>query len=226
MRPATALPAGFGPHIRLAGDTQSADDGPNEAQLSAADDPLHGPEGAARLPPPGDESLKLSPPSTSPNRDTETTVPPSPLRSLVTVISSLAVVLGLFLLLVWISRRGMSRGMAVLSREVVEVLGRAPLAGRQQMHLIRVGSKLLLVSVTPSGAETLTEIIDPEEVQRLAGICQQNGPGSATTTFRQIFSQLANPQAVDDRPGANQLSDRRAANSASAPGVPVEDVNG
>ena len=41
------------------------------------------------------------------------------------------------------------------TRDVVQVLGRAPLSGKQQMHLVRFGGKLLLLSVTPSGAETL-----------------------------------------------------------------------
>ena len=54
--------------------------------------------------------------------------------------------------------------------------GRAPLAGRQHVHLLRCGSKLLLVSVTPGGAETLTEVTDPAEVDRLAGLCRQAHP--------------------------------------------------
>ena len=82
------------------------------------------------------------------------------------------------------------KGTTLLPGEVVEVLGRAPLAGRQQMHLLRCGNKLLLVSVTPAGAETLTEVTEPAEVDRLAGLCRQAHPQSATTAFRQIFQQF------------------------------------
>jgi hypothetical protein len=52
-----------------------------------------------------------------------------------------------------------------------------------------VGNKLLLLSVTASGAETLTEITDPEEIDRLAGICRQNHPDSITASFREILWQ-------------------------------------
>jgi hypothetical protein len=58
------------------------------------------------------------------------------------------------------------------------------------MHLVRIGRKLLLISVTPTGAETLTEIADPQEVDHLAGLCQQNQPGSITQTFRSLLGQI------------------------------------
>ncbi len=112
------------------------------------------------------------------------------LGSMVTVGASLAVVLGLLLAVAWLLRRAAPKSLAPLPQEVVEVLGRAPLAGRQQLHLLRCGSKLLLVSVTPAGAETLTEITDPAEVDRLAGLCQQARPGSTTEAFRQVFEQF------------------------------------
>jgi flagellar biogenesis protein FliO len=115
----------------------------------------------------------------------------SGLPSLATTAGSLAVVLGLFFALVWMMRRASPKGSVLLPGEVVEVLGRAPLAGRQQMHLLRCGNKLLLVSVTPAGAETLTEVTDPLEVDRLAGLCRQAHPQSATAAFRQVFQQFA-----------------------------------
>jgi flagellar biogenesis protein FliO len=107
------------------------------------------------------------------------------------VAGSLAVVLGLFLLVAWAMRRAAPRGSALLPSEVFEVLGRAHLAGRQQAHLLRCGRKLLLVSVTPAGVETLTEVTEPLEVDRLAGLCRQAQPHGATAAFRQIFQQWA-----------------------------------
>ena len=131
--------------------------------------------------------------------------PAGGLPAAVTVAGSLAVVLGLFLLVAWAMRRAAPRGSALLPSEVFEVLGRAPLAGRQQAHLLRCGRKLLLVSVTPAGVETLTEVTEPLEVDRLAGLCRQAQPHSATAAFRQIFQQWAprNPS----RPLPDDLSD-------------------
>lgn len=110
------------------------------------------------------------------------------------VVTSLAVVLGLFLLGMLLLRRGNARRGGTLPGEVVQTLGRAPLSGRQEMHLVRVGNKLLLLSVTPTGAETLTEITEPEEIDRLAGICRQNHPDSITASFREILWQCGQTQ--------------------------------
>jgi flagellar biogenesis protein FliO len=128
---------------------------------------------------------------------------PGGLPALVTVAGSLAVVLGLFLAGAWAMRRAAPRGSILLPSEVFEVLGRAPLAGRQQVHLLRCGRKLLLVCVTPAGTETLTEVTEPGEVDRLAGACRQAHPHGATAAFRQVFQQWAprspHPPSHDER---------------------------
>ncbi len=117
--------------------------------------------------------------------------PAGKLSALATVAGSLAVVLGLFLLAAWAMRRAAPGGSLRLPGDVFEVLGRAPLANRQQVQLLRCGHKLLLVSVTPAGAETLTEVTEAAEVDRLAGLCRQAHSPSAATAFRQIFEQWA-----------------------------------
>ncbi len=126
----------------------------------------------------------------------------SPLGATITVGGSLAIVLGLFFIVAWVVRKTAPRGSLVLPKEVFDVLGRAPLGARQQVQLLRCGNKLLLVSITPTGAETLTEVTDPLEVDRIAGICRQAHPKGAATAFRQVFQQVASdsgaPSELDD----------------------------
>ncbi len=110
---------------------------------------------------------------------------------LVTGAASLGIVLGLFLLVVWVARRGMPKSAAILPREAFEILGRAPLVARQHVHLLRCGHKILLVYVSPTGAETLTEISDPAEVERLIIACQ--GPNPGGSPFRQMLQQFGKP---------------------------------
>jgi flagellar biogenesis protein FliO len=109
----------------------------------------------------------------------------------VTGAASLAIVVGLFLLVAWVVRRGMPKNLPVLPREAVEMLGRAPLVGRQQVHLVRCGNKVLLLSVSPAHVETLTEIDDPDEVARLVGACQPAYHGAAAHSFRQVYDPYA-----------------------------------
>ncbi|MCI0333730.1 MAG: flagellar biosynthetic protein FliO [Planctomycetes bacterium] len=118
-----------------------------------------------------------------------------PTKSMYTICTALAIVIGAFLLFSWALRRGgrtMARRRGRLPADVVSVLGRVPLAARQFAELLRVGNKLVLVSLTPTGAETITEVTDPAEVDRLVGLCQQNNPYSTTKAFEQVFQQLSN----------------------------------
>jgi flagellar biogenesis protein FliO len=117
--------------------------------------------------------------------------------AVVSVVVSLAVVLGLFFAIAWLMRRGMPNSARRLPGEVVEVLGRTPLAGRQQMHLLRFGNKLLLVCASATGVDTIGEITDPLEIDRLAGLCAAQEATSASATFKQIFGQLAREKPTD-----------------------------
>jgi flagellar protein FliO/FliZ len=111
--------------------------------------------------------------------------------NLLAIFGSLGIVLGLFFLVAWVMRRGMPASAKLLPSEVVEVLGRTPLAGRQHAHLIRCGNKMLLVALTADSAKTLTEITDPLEVDRIAGLCREAHPHSSSQAFRQILQQFA-----------------------------------
>jgi len=121
--------------------------------------------------------------------------------SLTTVGASLVLVTGLFLLVAWVLRRATPGQAPSLPKGVVEVLGRTPLAGRQQLHLLRCGNKLLLISVMPGGVEPLAEITEPAEVDRICGLCQANQPDSATAVFRNVLHQLSREPATGKRRG-------------------------
>ncbi len=127
------------------------------------------------------------------------------LKPLATGAASLGLVLGLFLLVVWSVRRGMPKGAGVLPAEAVEVLGRAPIAGRQHVHLVRCGNKLVLLSATGAGVETLTEISDPAEVARLQEICRHTT--SPAGAFKQLFGRIGPPSFTTSPADANEHLD-------------------
>lgn len=144
-------------------------------------------------------AIPLPPPRDAPKSSASRRATPTPARALVTVASSLAIVTGLLVLAVWLARKTMPRSALPLPPDVVQVLGRVSLGHRQQATLIRVGAKLVLVAVSQHGAEALTEITDPDEVERLSGICESERPGSASATFRELLGELAEPTQRDTR---------------------------
>lgn len=118
--------------------------------------------------------------------------------------ASLGLVLGAFLCVAWLSKRYLPKSAGPLPKEVVEQLGWAPLVGRQQMQLVRLGNKLLLIAVTPgASAEPLAEVTDQAEVERLSAICRRTKPESSTQAFREVMSELERTPArgfVDTQP--------------------------
>ena len=70
------------------------------------------------------------------------------------------------------------------------MLGQTTLGHRQQAQLVRLGRTLLLIGVSPAGAETLAEVTDASEVDRLAALCR--GPNAASTgpSFRDVLQNF------------------------------------
>jgi flagellar biogenesis protein FliO len=114
-----------------------------------------------------------------------------PLNTVYTVVGALAIVIGAFLLCAWLLKRSGRVAAQALPAEVVSVLGRVPLDQRQTAQLLRVGNKLVLISLSAAAAKTLTEVTDPAEVDRIVGLCQQSLPHSTTKAFEQVFQQLS-----------------------------------
>jgi len=140
---------------------------------------------------------RLAPPSGSLRTDEQSSAAADltkswglPLDSLVTTITALVLVVGLFLLCMWAMRRGTRHATGRLPSEVVSVLGSMPLGGRQMAQLLRVGNKLVLISVTPSGAQPLAEVTDAAEVDRLLGLCAGGGARSSSTNYERTFRPL------------------------------------
>ena len=69
------------------------------------------------------------------------------------------------------------------------------------MQLIRIGNKLVMVSVNGNQVDTITEITDPEEVEHLVSLCHKN----QSNQFRQTFQQVLNQHQQND---PNEASSR------------------
>jgi flagellar biogenesis protein FliO len=150
------------------------------AQVGLANDPAE---------PSAKASLRITEPKSHDSADRADQGKKPDGSSALAVFGSLALVLGVFFALVWVLRRASPQGASLLPAEAFEVLGRAPLANRQQAHLLRCGNKLLLISAGTAGTEPLTEITDPAEVDRLTELCRQVRPNIATTALSRILGQ-------------------------------------
>lgn len=135
----------------------------------------------------------------------------SKLDGLSTAGAGLAIVVGLFLVCMWMVRRTGPKPTGMLPSEAFAVLGRAPLNAGSFAQLLRVGNKLVLVAVTSDGAQPLTEVTDPDEVDRLTGLCHGSRPGGHSAEFQQVLAQLSREPARGFLGREGSAARRRAA---------------
>jgi len=139
-------------------------------------------------------------------------------------LAGLAAVLALVFVLARIVKKKVPAVQKTLPSDVVQVLGRKALDYRHTIHLVRFGSRMLMLGVSQEGMTTLSEITDPVEIDYLAGLCKPSEPASVAQSFSQLFQTFqtsekprptANPDvdeetdgAPDVNPGLNAESDR------------------
>ncbi|MGI9517755.1 MAG: flagellar biosynthetic protein FliO [Pirellulaceae bacterium] len=118
---------------------------------------------------------------------------PETKRSAMKTGATLTLVISVFLLLVFVLRMRPSsrRKRGGLPDEVVSVLGQTKFGQTQQLQLIRLGSKLLLVTTSQAGSHTLGEITDPEEVFQIETMCREGKFNSLSETLRQRAAESA-----------------------------------
>ncbi len=136
------------------------------------------------------EPLKLAPPSKT-ERELKPLEAPNNSQLAITVVASLAGVIGLFLLVAWGTKKALPGGTGRLPTEVLEPLGRLPVTSKTELQLLRLGSKLVLVSSNGGSMDTVCEVTDPLEVERLLALCRKQKPNSSTVAFRETLSQVS-----------------------------------
>jgi len=83
-----------------------------------------------------------------------------------------------------------------LPTEAVELLGRRSIDGRQVIHLVRLGSRILVLGSSSEGLRSLAEITDPVEIDYLAGLCRSGNVSSGiTATFRSLLTGRQQPDS-------------------------------
>jgi flagellar biogenesis protein FliO len=131
--------------------------------------------------------------------------PTSTWAAALSMFFSLAIVIGLFLLIAWLFRKSQPNTFQKLPTGVLQVLGSTVMAPRQQVYVVRFGNKMLLVSHQPGQTQTLGEITDADEVHRLAGLCESNQPTSVAHSFRDVLRHVASGRSdTESQPNARK----------------------
>lgn len=112
-------------------------------------------------------------------------------QSATRMVAALAVVLGAFMVLLWVTKKIQGPSQSIMSKQTLEVLGQKQINKIHSLHLIRLGQRILLISASDSSVTCLSEINDPVEVAQLLETNSQAGESSELprSTFKRIFAQ-------------------------------------
>ena len=121
------------------------------------------------------------------------------------VMAALVVVVGLIFLLRWLGQKYLGLPN-VRGSGVVRVLSRSVVSPKQNVLLIQVGRRVLVVGENGTTLTPLSEIKDADEINALVGqLAEQRSAGPAAGTFGSVFSRARrefNDTTESDEPRA------------------------
>ncbi len=93
-------------------------------------------------------------------------------KTIAKMVGGLAIVVALFIVIAMVFGKR-KHNVAGQSSSPIEILCRSMLNKSQQMQLIRLGNRLLLVASSEHRADTLAEIVDPAEIAEIEQMVRQ-----------------------------------------------------
>ena len=114
-------------------------------------------------------------------------------KGLLQTLGALAIVVALIFLARLLLRRAGGQTRPSGGGGPVEILTRKPAGPKQQLMLVRLGERLILVGAGPGGFAALSEVTDPREVERLMQSAAEDRRGTFAGLLRRGSPHLASP---------------------------------
>jgi flagellar biogenesis protein FliO len=108
------------------------------------------------------------------------------------VLLAMGIVLGAIFLLRWIGQRVLLKNGGLRGNKAIHVVSRSMLSPKQQVIMLRVGKRLIVVGDSGGQMSTLCEISDPDEVAGLVGESVKE-PAEGAKSFGSMFKQAEEP---------------------------------
>ena len=137
------------------------------------------------------------------------------LTPILSVGSTLLIVIAIFFILAIFLRKVSPQSSRPLPKEAFECLGRYGLTQKHQVQLLRLGNRIVLVSIMPDSVSTLVEITDPDEAVSLLGLCRRLDANSATEMFRKTIAGMSEDEFSRPHQRSATKVQRRGPSAAS-----------
>lgn len=183
------------------------------APLAKADAPIEKPAEAESLE--NDVIRRSTPPATTQSGVTQKAAPGGGL-DVPRIFTSLAIVIGLILLLRWGGRLLFPGAKSFRPTRAVQVLSRNVISPKQQVIVLQVGKRIVVVGDCGQQMNSLCEITDPDEVASLIGQLHENGRDTMSKSFAGLFGRAGEsykPEArTDEAPADDEAETNESVN--------------
>jgi flagellar biogenesis protein FliO len=139
------------------------------------------------------------------------------------VVLSLAIVLGLIFVLRWGAQRLFGKTVASRASRAVQVISRNVISPKQQLLVVQVGRRLVVVGDSGQQMNALCEITDPDEITALVGQLHEEKRELTGNPFGALFGRAGSQFTKDDEPkrpvgaaddGDDEMTDGSTASSS------------
>jgi len=143
------------------------------------------------------------------------------------VAAALGIVLGLILVLRWAGRKFFPGAAVPRSGGAMKVLSRLVISPKQQLLMVQVGRRVVVIGDSAGQMSALSEIADPDEVGSLVAQLADEKSQHAFKGFGAMFNRAGKSFDEKSDPAQIEPETRRAStDSPSADPVAVEDARG
>ena len=137
------------------------------------------------------------------------------------VVLSLAIVLGLIFALRWAAQRLFGKTVSNRASRAVQVLSRNVISPKQQLLVVQVGRRLVVVGDSGQQMNALCEIRDPDEITALVGQLHEEKRESTGNPFGALFGRAGSQFEKHDEPqrpvGVADDEDEEMADGSTGP---------
>ncbi|MEA3486386.1 MAG: flagellar biosynthetic protein FliO [Thermodesulfobacteriota bacterium] len=95
--------------------------------------------------------------------------------SLLKIVSALAVTVGIMIVVAYLFKKIVKRGSEINNDDLIKILSAKYLGPKSSIMLVDVLGNIMVIGISSSGISMLTEILDPESLERLRAIQGQEG---------------------------------------------------
>ncbi len=106
------------------------------------------------------------------------------------MFSALLLVLGIFMGAIYLLRRVMKRDVAVPGRKLIRIIDRTYIGVKKSVTLVEVSGKVLVLGVTNDRISLLTQIEDPDSIEKLKDAHATGAPVSFSSHLSRLLTNV------------------------------------